>query len=142
MQTGIRRNPSVRQAGRSNTAPLGAKLHAARGVSQLQALVALSPAVARLGALGAILQGVFTSPASKASHFTKHQSEFAYADADQYEAAADALYANRGTVQSKVSNGKTYVYDSAANSIGVYTSDGKVITFFKPNAGQAYYDRQ
>ena len=96
----------------------------------------------RLRTLAGVLQGIFTSPASKASHFTKHQSEFSYTSADAYEAAADAHYANRASLQSKVSGGKTYVYSSARNTIGVYTSDGKVITFFKPSAGQGYYDRQ
>ena len=80
MQTGIRRTRSGRQVGRAHAAPRAGRPSAARGVSQLQALVALSPAVARLGA---ILQGMFTSPASNASHFGNHQSKFADAGADR-----------------------------------------------------------
>lgn len=40
------------------------------------------------------------------------------------------------------SNGVIRVYDSNTNTFGVYNSNGKTITFFKPSHGQRYFDTQ
>jgi len=103
-------------------------------------------------ATAGVVQREFTSASSRSSHFSKHSSDFSYGSEDEYEEAADDHYANRGSYQSKVSGGKTYVYDDSTDTIGVYTAAGKVITFFKPchnnqskvdnGDGQSYYDKQ
>lgn len=91
---------------------------------------------------GSVVQCEFTSAGSRSTHYAKHGSEFGAADEAGYETASETLYSNRSSHQSKKSGGKTYVYDSGTNTIGVYTSAGKTITFFKPGRGQSYYDDQ
>lgn len=118
-----------------------------RSVGQL--LRSVSSAVAS-PALG--IQRMFTSLASRDRHFNDHGSDFGSSDAAAYSKAADAFYAKRASYQSKVSGGKTYVYDSATDTFGSYNADGKTITFFKPchnnpddlarNYGQKYFDKQ
>ncbi|MBK6662861.1 MAG: hypothetical protein IPG47_08935 [Thermoflexaceae bacterium] len=110
----------------------------------------LGPAAA--ASVGGVVQRVWTSAASLSSHFSKHSSDFSYGSEEEYSDAADEHYDNRTSFQSKVSNGKTYVYDDATDTLGVYTSAGKTITFFKPchnnsskvakGDGQTYYDNQ
>lgn len=39
-------------------------------------------------------------------------------------------------------NGTTRVYDPETNSFGSYNKDGSTKTFYKPKAGQEYFDRQ
>ena len=46
-------------------------------------------------------------------------------------------------VQTKQnSDGDTLYYDADTNSFAVVSPDGFIRTFFKPSAGQSYYDRQ
>ena len=111
----------------------------------------LGAAVAAPATAG-VVQRVFTSPANRSNHFGKHSSDFDYGSEEEYEEGADDHYANRGSFQSKVSGGKTYVYDDTTDTLGVYNAAGKVITFFKPchnnqtkvddGYGQTYFDNQ
>jgi len=96
----------------------------------------------------AIVQGVFTSAASRSAHFNKHNGDFNFATEAAYEQAAQNHYDSRAALQSKVSGGKIYVYDAATDELGVYNAAGQTITFFQPEhgandgSGQTYYNRQ
>jgi hypothetical protein len=98
------------------------------------------------------VQREFTSPQNLDDHYDRHNDDFNFGSKAEYSASADTHYANRGKFKTKVSDGKTYVYDAATDTIGTYTSKGKTITFFKPchnqdwkvkrGDGQAYFDKQ
>lgn len=117
---------------------------------RLQAIQSAADASSATGSTYAtvpVVQCEFTNPGSLTRHYGKHGTEFGAADEAGYESASETFYSNRGSHQSKTSNGKTYVYDSGTDTLGVYTSGGKTITFFKPGRGNAtkgqkYYDKQ
>ena len=80
-------------------------------------------------------------------HYQKHvidQQEFGDITREEYMTLAQALVDTPGpNVQSKQnSDGDTLYYDAETNSFAVVSPDGFIRTFFKPGAGQSYYDRQ
>ena len=80
-------------------------------------------------------------------HYQKHvidQQEFGGITREEYMTLAQALVDTPGpNVQSKQnSDGDTLYYDAETNSFAVVSPDGFIRTFFKPGAGQSYYDRQ
>ena len=141
-------------APKATTANLAAEETADGQIASLQAAANSSSVVSSMASLqrqaispGSVVQREFTSGASKTSHFNDHGSEFGATDEDDYEQQSESHYANRANYQSKSSGGKTYVFDSASATLGIYTGGGKTISFFKPKGGdsakaQAYYDRQ
>ncbi len=80
-------------------------------------------------------------------HYQKHvidQQEFGNITREEYMTLAQALVDTPGPkAQSKQnSDGDTLYYDADTNSFAVVSPDGFIRTFFKPSAGQSYYDRQ
>ncbi len=80
-------------------------------------------------------------------HYQKHvidQQEFGDITREEYMTLAQALVDTPGPkVQTKQnSDGDTLYYDADTNSFAVVSPDGFIRTFFKPSAGQSYYDRQ
>lgn len=76
-------------------------------------------------------------------HYEKHGIEMGFDDAESYEKAAsdvinnpDALY----KTEKEDGDGVYYVEDT--NEFVILSGDGYIRTYFLPNAGKAYYDRQ
>ena len=76
-------------------------------------------------------------------HFQRHGADFLAKDPEDYARQARMLYINRGQYQMKEdADGTLRIYDAATNTFGAYNADGTTKTYFKPDNGQAYFDRQ
>lgn len=85
----------------------------------------------------------WANPNTLKDHFDRHAKAFSAQDESSYEQQAHRFYLEREKYQIKIDdNGVIRVYDSNTNTFGVYNSNGKTITFFKPSHGQRYFDTQ
>ncbi|MEJ1969663.1 MAG: hypothetical protein WDN03_13665 [Rhizomicrobium sp.] len=78
-------------------------------------------------------------------HWQKHGGEFSeFRDEESYEAGARAFvdHPPPGTLTKHRDNGDTLFYDPASDTFAVRTSDGALRTFFRPDDGAAYWERQ
>jgi len=85
------------------------------------------------------------NPTTLADHFQRHGADFFAENPEDYARQAHALYLTRETFQVKIDwegDGTVRVYDEATNAFGAYNADGTTKTYFKPDNGQAYFDRQ
>ncbi|MBQ4569363.1 MAG: DUF4417 domain-containing protein [Ruminococcus sp.] len=85
----------------------------------------------------------WANPDTLKDHFDRHAKAFSVTDELSYEQQAHRFYLDREKYQIKIDeNGVIRVYDTGTNTFGVYNSNGKTITFFKPSHGQRYFDSQ
>jgi len=78
-------------------------------------------------------------------HWLKHGRDFPeFHDAAEYERGALAFlhHPPPGTLVKHRFNGDTLLYDPATNTFAVEDSDGEPRTFFRPNNGRRYWQRQ
>lgn len=78
-------------------------------------------------------------------HWEKHGSEFPeFRTALDYERGALAFVTSPppGTLTKTNDRGDTLFYDPASNTFAVRDARGEPRTFFRPNNGRAYWDRQ
>lgn len=78
-------------------------------------------------------------------HWEKHGGEFPeFHSAAEYEAGALAFVTNSppGTLTKTNDRGDTLYYNPATNTFAVKDSRGEPRTFFRPDNGRAYWDRQ
>ncbi|MDR0840583.1 MAG: hypothetical protein LBN26_04255 [Christensenellaceae bacterium] len=89
------------------------------------------------------VEDTWGNPQTLQDHFDRHGADFDAATPQEYAALAHALYTARAGFQTKVDeNGVTRVFDPGTGAFGAYNTDGTTKTFFKPDDGQAYFDRQ
>ncbi|MCI2062137.1 MAG: hypothetical protein LKJ83_05125 [Eubacteriaceae bacterium] len=89
----------------------------------------------------------FRSRALLDSHYEKHvqdQDEFGSITRDEYLKMAQNLvdHPGKSVLTKQDSDGNTLYYDKDNNTFAVKSSDGYIRTFFKPQDGIDYYDRQ
>ena len=85
------------------------------------------------------------NPNTLTDHFQRHGADFLAMSPEDYARQAHAFYLAREDYQVKTDwegDGTVRVYDEVTNAFGAYNADGATKTFFKPNNGQAYFDRQ
>lgn len=80
-------------------------------------------------------------------HFDKHGAEFAddfgYKDAEEYEkGASDVINDPDALHKTEAEDGDYVYYIEETNEFVVLSKDGYIRTYFRPNAGKKYYDRQ
>ncbi|HEY7979048.1 MAG TPA: hypothetical protein VID67_12720 [Rhizomicrobium sp.] len=78
-------------------------------------------------------------------HWEKHGGEFPeFHSALEYErgALAFVLSPPRGTLTKTNARGDTLLYDPVSNTFAVRDAQGEPRTFFRPDSGRAYWDRQ
>lgn len=80
-------------------------------------------------------------------HYEKHvkeQNEFGNITKDEYLKLAQDLvdHASENVLTKEDSSGNTLYYDPDLNEFAVKSHDGYIRTFFKPEDGRDYYDRQ
>ena len=79
----------------------------------------------------------------KDQHYTKHGEEMGFTDADAYEAAAAAVVNDPSSLHKiEKEDGDDVYYREADNAFVVVSTDGYIRTFFYPNGGKKYFDRQ
>lgn len=78
-------------------------------------------------------------------HFQKHGSEFGdmYATMEEYEAGASRVINDPSALTKREKEDNDYVYYiEDTNEFVILSTDGYIRTYFKPNAGKKYYERQ
>lgn len=91
------------------------------------------------------LHGHDGSARNAEEHWEKHGREFPeFHTAQEYEAAALAFVTKppSGTLTKTNDRGDTLYYDPATNTFAVKDGQGEPRTFFRPDNGRAYWDRQ
>jgi hypothetical protein len=87
----------------------------------------------------------FRSPERLEEHFQKHGGEFHAASAGDYLRMAQALRdrAAGGDVLERVrADGVITRFDRASGAFLAFGDDGVIRTFFRPNDGERYFERQ
>jgi pyocin large subunit-like protein len=80
-------------------------------------------------------------------HFAKHGPEFAedfdYKTASDYEkGASDVINNSEALHKTEAEDGDGVYYIEATNEFVILSKDGYIRTYFRPNGGKSYYDRQ
>lgn len=76
-------------------------------------------------------------------HFAKHGAEFGYTSAEEYLAGANRVIASADALHKlEAEDGDDVYYLEAANEFVIVSTDGFLRTYFKPEDGKAYFDRQ
>ncbi len=85
----------------------------------------------------------FRNQSNLDSHYEKHGIEMGFASAEEYEAAAsDVVNSPDALHKTEKEDGDDVYYIEATNEFVVVSTDGYIRTYFYPNAGKSYYDRQ
>ncbi len=90
-----------------------------------------------------VQQYYFRNARLLAQHYEKHGIEMGFASEEEYEEAASAVINNPDALhkKEKEDNDEVY-YVEATNEFAVLSEDGYIRTYFNPNAGIRYYNRQ
>ncbi|MBR6070045.1 MAG: hypothetical protein IKP78_05585 [Ruminococcus sp.] len=80
-------------------------------------------------------------------HFEKHGGEFTkdfgYKDASEYEQGASDVINNPDALhKTEKEDGDGIYYIEATNEFVVLSTDGYIRTYFRPDSGKKYYDKQ
>lgn len=76
-------------------------------------------------------------------HFQKHGSEFNYKTQKEYEIGANRVINDKKSLHKKESeDGDDVYYLESTNEIVFVSADGYIRTYFKPNDGAEYYNKQ
>lgn len=77
------------------------------------------------------------------SHFEKHGIEMGFDTAAEYEAAASAVVNNKDALhKTEKEDGDDVYYLEETNEFVIVSKDGYIRTYFNPNDGIKYYNRQ
>lgn len=76
-------------------------------------------------------------------HYQKHGIEMGFTSASEYEAAARRVVENSKSLhKTEAEDGDDVYYLESSNELVIVSTDGYIRTYFKPNDGIAYYNRQ
>lgn len=76
-------------------------------------------------------------------HYEKHGKEMGFSDADDYRrAASDVVNDPRALHKIEQEDGDDVYYIEETNEFVVVSTDGYLRTYFNPDRGKAYFDKQ
>ena len=76
-------------------------------------------------------------------HYDKHGRMMGYANAEAYEAAARNVVNNPASLHKlEAEDNDDVYYLESTNDFVIVSTDGYIRTYFRPNDGKAYFDRQ
>lgn len=76
-------------------------------------------------------------------HYEKHGKDMGYSSKEEYESAASKVANNDKSLHKKESEDNDDVYYlEDTNEFVVVSTDGYIRTYFKPDAGKKYFDKQ
>ena len=76
-------------------------------------------------------------------HYEKHGREMGFSSAEEYEKAAAMVPANENALHKiEAEDGDDVYYIEESNEFVVVSTDGYIRTYFEPNSGKKYFDRQ
>lgn len=85
----------------------------------------------------------FKSESLLQEHFNKHGSEFGYANISQYESGANEVIDSPDALhKTEAEDGDSIYYIQATNEFVILSTEGYIRTYFKPEDGIDYYNRQ
>lgn len=77
------------------------------------------------------------------SHYEKHGKDMGFSSAKEYEKAASAVVTNPDALhKTEAEDGDAVYYVESTNEFVIVSTDGYIRTYFNPDAGIAYYNRQ
>ncbi len=86
---------------------------------------------------------VFRNEQLRNEHFEKHGADFNYATAKEYEAGAGMVVNNTEALhKTEKEDGDDIYYIENTNEFIIVSTDGYLRTYFKPEDGIDYYNRQ
>lgn len=76
-------------------------------------------------------------------HYEKHGKEMGFSSAAEYEKAAAAVVNNKKALhKQEAEDGDDVYYVEETNEFVIVSTDGYIRTYFNPNSGINYYNRQ
>ncbi|MCR5649914.1 MAG: hypothetical protein K6F86_01890 [Lachnospiraceae bacterium] len=85
----------------------------------------------------------FRTPELRLSHFTKHGIDMGFASEEAYEEAASRVITNpKALHKTEAEDGDDVYYVEDTNEFVILSRDGFIRTYFCPDRGKAYYDKQ
>ena len=76
-------------------------------------------------------------------HYDKHGKEMGFASAAEYEAAASAVITNPNALyKTEKEDGDGCYFIESTNEFVVLSTDGYIRTYFIPDSGKKYFDKQ
>ncbi|MGX8774574.1 MAG: hypothetical protein ACSW8G_05915 [Bacillota bacterium] len=76
-------------------------------------------------------------------HYRKHGREMGFSSAEEYTAAANAVIANPDALTKREKEDGDYLfYVESTNEFVVLSTDGYIRTYFCPDSGKRYFDKQ
>lgn len=76
-------------------------------------------------------------------HFEKHGQDMGYASTEEYLAAANAVVADPSVLHKKqAEDGDDVYFLPKSNDLVIVSTDGYIRTYFRPEDGMEYYQRQ
>ncbi|SNU06891.1 Fibronectin type III domain-containing protein [Lachnospiraceae bacterium] len=76
-------------------------------------------------------------------HYDKHGKSMGFASAEEYEAAASDVVLNPESLhKTEKEDGDDCYYLEATNDFVVVSTDGYIRTYFRPDSGKSYFDKQ
>lgn len=76
-------------------------------------------------------------------HYDKHGKDMGFASADDYEKAASDVVNNPAALhKTEKEDGDDVYYVEATNEFVVVSTDGYIRTYFNPDSGKRYFDKQ
>ena len=89
----------------------------------------------------------FRSKKQLQQHFEKHGDEFSddfgYKNAAEYEKGASDVINNKSALyKTEAEDGDGVYYIEDTNEFVILSTDGYIRTYFRPNGGKSYFDRQ
>lgn len=76
-------------------------------------------------------------------HYEKHGIDMGFSSPESYEKAASDVINNPDSLsKTEAEDGDLVFYVEATNEFVVLSTDGFIRTYFLPDAGKKYYDRQ
>lgn len=76
-------------------------------------------------------------------HFEKHGGDFSFATKEEYEEGANQVISSKEALHKlEAEDGDDVYYLESTNEFVIVSTDGYIRTYFKPENGIKYYDRQ
>lgn len=89
------------------------------------------------------VQYVFRNKKLLNQHYEKHGIEMGFSNAKEYEKAASAVISNPNALHKiEKEDGDDVFYIEATNEFAILSTDGYIRTYFKPDSGKKYFDKQ
>lgn len=89
------------------------------------------------------LELTFRSEKLRDEHFEKHGRDMGFDTAKEYEKAASEVVSNEKALhKTEAEDGDDVYYLESTNEFVIVSTDGYIRTYFCPDSGKAYFDRQ